>query len=115
MQIIREKERQSEWFTGSKAEARRASELGCYFSINAAMMTNERGRDLITTLPFERLLTETDGPFTKIDGRPACPVDVETTIDALANLCHVTPDVTAAAVQTNLRSLLKAAGVLMDK
>jgi TatD DNase family protein len=94
------------WFTGSKAEARRATELGCYFSINAAMMTKERGRDLIATLPLERLLTETDGPFTQVSGRPARPADVETTLDTLANLRGVTSEVAAEKVRTNLRTLL---------
>jgi TatD DNase family protein len=103
------------WFTGSKAEARRAIQLGCYFSINTAMMTNEKGCDLITTLPLERLLTETDGPFTRIDGRPARPADVEAAMGDLANLRHITPDIAAATVQTNLRSLLNAAGVSTDE
>ena len=103
------------WFTGSKAEARRAAELGCYFSINAVMLSKEKGRDLVTTLPVERLLTETDGPFTQIDGRPTRPADVESMIGALANLRHRTPDVMAATVQTNLRTLLKAATVLTDE
>jgi TatD DNase family protein len=94
------------WFTGSKAEGRRATELGCYFSINAAMMAKEKGRELVATLPLERLLTETDGPFTKIDGRPARPVDVEITIGTLANVRHLTPEVTAATVRSNLRTLL---------
>jgi TatD DNase family protein len=103
------------WFTGSKAEARRAAELGCYFSVNATMMIKEKGRDLVATLPLERLLTETDGPFTQIDGLPARPVDVETTIIALANLRRLTPNATANTVQTNLRTLLNSAGVLIDK
>jgi TatD DNase family protein len=103
------------WFTGSKAEARRAAELGCYFSVNAAMLAKERGRDLVAALPLKRLLTETDGPFTQIDGRPTRPVDVEPTIGALANLCQFTPDVMAMAVETNLRALLTAAGVSTDK
>ncbi len=103
------------WFTGSKAEARRAAELWCYFSINAVMLSKEKGRDLVTILPVERLLTETDGPFTQIDGRLTRPADVETTIGALANLRHLTPDVIAATVQTNLRTLLKAAAVLTEK
>jgi TatD DNase family protein len=94
------------WFTGSKAEARRATDLGCYFSINAAMMTKEKSRALVATLPLERLLTETDGPFTKFDRRPARPVDVATTIGTLANLRDLTPEVTAATVQSNLRTLL---------
>jgi TatD DNase family protein len=103
------------WFTGSKAEARRAAELECYFSVNAAMLTKEKGRDLVAALPLERLLTETDGPFTQIDGRPTCPADVESTIGALANLCHFTLDAMATTVRTNLRTLLNAAGVSADK
>jgi TatD DNase family protein len=103
------------WFTGSKVEARRAAELGCYFSVNAAMLTKEKGRDLVATLPLERLLTETDGPFTQIDGRPTRPADVESAIGVLANLCQFTPDVMAMAVETNLRALLNAAGVSTDK
>lgn len=103
------------WFTGSMAEARRAVELGCYFSVNAAMLAKEKGRDLVAALPLERLLTETDGPFTQIDGRPSCPADVESTIGALANLCQFTPDVMAMVIQTNLRALLNAAGVSTDK
>jgi len=103
------------WFTGSKAEARRAVDLGCYFSINAAMMTKEKSRDLIATLPVDKLLTETDGPFTQIDGRPARPAEVEATIGALANLRQLTPDATASTVQTNVRTLLNAAGVLTGK
>jgi TatD DNase family protein len=41
------------WFTGSKTEARRAVELGCYFSINAAMLRNDRGRALVESLPLD--------------------------------------------------------------
>lgn len=103
------------WFMGSKAEARRAAELGCYFSINVAMMTKEKGRDLVAALPFERLLTETDGPFTQSGGRPARPADVETTIDTLANLRQLTPEGTAANILKNLRTLLTEAGVATDK
>lgn len=78
------------------------------------MLSKEKGRNLVAALPLERLLTETDGAFTQIDGRPARPVDVETTIDILANLRHLTPDVMAGAVQTNLRALLSAAGVVKE-
>jgi TatD DNase family protein len=102
------------WFSGSKAEARRAADLGCYFSINAEMTRSDRGRALVANLPMDRLLTETDGPFTQIDDRPTRPADVETTIQALGNLCHFTPEVMAATVQTNLRALLNEAGLSTD-
>ena len=42
------------WFTGTKAEARRATDLGCYFSINAEMMRTDRGRALVAELPLDR-------------------------------------------------------------
>ena len=59
------------WFTGTKSEARRAVELGCYFSINAGMLGNERHAPLVQTIPLDRMLTETDGPFTRTGDRPS--------------------------------------------
>jgi TatD DNase family protein len=99
------------WFTGSKSDARRAVDLGCYFSINAMMMKNERGRDLVLGLPRERLLTETDAPFTQVDDRPATPVDIEATVNTLANLLSVTPEILAQSIIANLRRMLTGAGV----
>ncbi len=32
------------WFTGSKAEARRAVDLGCYFSVNGQMLQTDKRR-----------------------------------------------------------------------
>lgn len=96
------------WFTGSPAEARRGIDLGCYFSINTAMLNSKRAIDLVTSIPSERILTETDGPFTQIRGRSARPNDVKVAIDALANLWHSTPEAAAATVQSNLQKLLTA-------
>lgn len=52
------------WFTGSKSEAARAAKLGCYFSINSMMLRTDAGRKLVLSLPLNRILSETDGPFT---------------------------------------------------
>ncbi|WP_083900995.1 Qat anti-phage system TatD family nuclease QatD [Azospirillum sp. B4] len=94
------------WFTGSKSDARRAATIGCYFSVNAEMTRTDRGRDLIRTLPRDRLLTETDGPFTQVGGRPSEPSDVASTITALGATLDVTADVAAKLVLSNLRTLL---------
>jgi TatD DNase family protein len=74
------------WLTGSKTEARRAVALGCYFSVNAEITRSDRGRALVTESPIDRILTETDGRFTQIDGRPSEPADVKTTIAAIAGV-----------------------------
>ena len=96
------------WFTGTKAEARRAVDLGCYFSINAEMLGSERHRELVAALPLDRLLTETDGPFTKIDGRTATPHDVRSVVASLAALRGVPSAEAAELIARNLRSLVEA-------
>ena len=95
------------WFTGSKAEARRAIDLGCYFSINGEMLRNERHRTMIATLPIERILTESDGPFTQVLGRPAHPADVLMSVELLARTRGIDPDAAASTILTNLKRLNK--------
>lgn len=97
------------WFTGSKSEARRAVDLGCYFSINSDMARSERGCAIIAELPSNRILTETDGPFTKVGGRPSEPADVQATIDSLARIRSVPAQTLAESIQANLRMLLQGA------
>lgn len=58
------------WFSGTAAEARRAVQAGCYFSVNHAMLGKPRGREIVAQLPLDRILTETDGPFIDVDGVP---------------------------------------------
>ena len=94
------------WFTGTKAEARRAVDLGCYFSVNNEMMRNERHRAVVASLPLERLLTETDGPFTQFAGRSMRPPDVVATVEALARARASATTATAAAIRKNLKQLV---------
>jgi TatD DNase family protein len=96
------------WFTGSRSEARRATELGCYFSVNAEMTRSERGLALLAELPLDRLLTETDGPFTQVAGRPAEPHDVAAAIAGIASTRGLTAEDVTSAVLRNLRALLQA-------
>jgi len=95
------------WFTGSKAEAKRALDLGCYFSINAMMLKNERHSSMVAAIPLDRLLTETDGPFTKTAERPSMPADVAVVVEGLGRLHGVSTSALAATVRRNLRSLLE--------
>ncbi len=94
------------WFTGTKSDAKRALELGCYFSINSAMLSNERHVPMVREIPLDRLLTETDGPFTRTDGRQSEPPDVALTVEGLASLHQISANEIAATVRDNLRTLL---------
>lgn len=95
------------WFTGSRSEARRAASLGCYFSVNADMIRSERGRSLIAQLPIDRMLTETDAPFTQLDGRPTEPSDVPAVVDGIAAVRGMTREAAARTVIENLRTMLR--------
>lgn len=95
------------WFSGSVAEARRAAELGCYFSINHAMLEGRRSA-LVRALPLTRLLTETDGPFTRIHERSTRPSDVRDTTDALGILLGLSKEQLANQMHSNLENILLA-------
>lgn len=94
------------WFTGSKPEAERALRFGAYFSINQEMLRNERHRQTALALPLERLLTETDGPFVKVDGRDVRPSDVSSTVEELAKLRSMPPMELAETITSNLKRLI---------
>jgi len=94
------------WFTGTKSEAKRALELGCFFSINAAMLNNDRHASMVQEIPLDRLLTETDGPFTRTGDRHSKPFDVALVVEELGRLHHVPAAHIAATVRDNLRCLV---------
>ncbi|MDS4019503.1 MAG: Qat anti-phage system TatD family nuclease QatD [Candidatus Competibacter sp.] len=94
------------WFTGTKSEAKRALELGCYFSINAAMLNNERHVAMVQAIPLDRMLTETDGPFTRTGDKPSQPADVVRVVEALGRLRGLPAADVASIIRGNLRVLL---------
>jgi TatD DNase family protein len=96
------------WFTGTAAEGRRAAELGCYFSINAQMLVSAKGLRTVQTLPRDRLLTETDGPFVAFGNRPARPGDVSDTVRSLAGALELPAQETTNTVIANLGRLVWA-------
>ena len=95
------------WFTGTRAEARRAVDLGCYFSINAKMLDKPTHRALVAALPEDRLLTETDGPFVSLENRPTVPSDVRLTVERLAAVRSCESAVMAKRILANLSALLR--------
>lgn len=96
------------WFSGSLSELRRAVELGCYFSANTAMLSTPSGQSTISAIPLDRLLTETDGPFVQICGKPARPGEVVSLTAALANKLRRAPEELRTQLVSNLQCLLAA-------
>ena len=93
------------WFTGTSAEARRAVALGCYFSINGEMLRSSKHRQLVASLPLDRLLTETDGPFVERGGLPLRPRDVGNVVAELAEVQTLSVTIMEDVILQNLRRL----------
>jgi len=54
------------WYSGNKADLIRAIDNGFYFSVNHLMMNSRNFRNLLSLIPNERILLETDSPFVDI-------------------------------------------------
>jgi TatD DNase family protein len=80
------------WYSGPLGALERALAGGLYFSVNPAMLRSNSGRRIIASLPRERVVTETDAPYTKVGGRPAEPRDVPSLVVELAQIWGLTPD-----------------------
>jgi TatD DNase family protein len=99
------------WFSDSLATAVEAAKFGCYFSINHRMLSADSGISLIKSLPADRLLTETDAPFTEFENRKSEPRDVTTMIPSLAQLRNLPPEEMKRIVTGNAEYVLAFAGV----
>lgn len=99
------------WFSGSHKELREAIELGCWFSVGPAMLASAKSREQIATMPLDRVLTETDGPFTRQDGLPLHPWDANRALDGLAGIWSKS----TIEVRIELRQNLKRLGASVSE
>lgn len=61
------------WWLGTERETARALELGCYFSVNRSSV---RRRAMLSQIPLDRVLPETDHPFGDKGRGPRRPGEV---------------------------------------
>lgn len=94
------------WFSGTQRELARAVALGCWFSVGPAMLAGRKGQDLVSRMPPDRVLTETDGPFAQLRGKSAFPWDVDIAIEVLSTLWSISTEDVSARVENNLRRLV---------
>ena len=94
------------WFSGTLRELERAIALGCWFSVGAAMLRSERGRELASHIPRDRILTETDGPFAQGEGKALAPWDVQLAVALLITIWGVPSQTVESTVRDNLRRLV---------
>jgi TatD DNase family protein len=93
------------WFSGTLGELDVAISFGCWFSVGLPMLRSKKGRMIVSRIPRDRVLTETDGPFVESNGTPVQPWDVDVAEKELASLWRLPFEDTQATLRNNLESL----------
>ena len=70
------------------------------------MLSSDKGRLLVSQIPKDRILTETDGPFVMNGSKPLQPASVMPVINKLGDIWNEPQEVVAARIFENLKRLL---------
>ncbi len=77
------------WYTGSKDLIKDILESGYYFSLNPAMLRTSKGKGILRCIPLNKVLIETDGPFSKFNGKLVEPIYLQKIYDAFGEFYDV--------------------------
>lgn len=93
------------WFSGSLKALQQAITLGCWFSVGPAMLRSAKGRQLAARMPIDRVLPETDGPFTFLGREPMMPWQAWNVCEELEVIWGLSTNEIAENFQNNLDKL----------
>ncbi len=94
------------WYSGTKQNQEQAINNGYYFSVNYAMLNSDSGRKIINNIPDNRILIETDSPFTSIDGHLYKLSEIEKIIEGLASMKNVRKEIMRDILWKNFVTLI---------
>lgn len=97
------------WYSGSIKDLEIALSYGFYFSINYSMTQSINGAKIIEALPFERILLETDGPFTSLKNVPFTPLKTEIIINEIIRIKNANDNIlnlNASTFYNNFKTFL---------
>lgn len=72
------------WYTGPLKLIDEIVSRGYFFSINTAMIKSKNGQNIISKIPLEKILTESDGPYIQLNEKPVKPSDLKSVIEYLS-------------------------------
>lgn len=96
------------WFSGTKRDLEFAKAAPVYFSVNHRMLRSSNGRQAIAMIPKDKILTETDAPFTFGDGVTTRIESLDETLYNLGLLWKLTPAEAQDVIWGNFRDMLEA-------
>ena len=94
------------WFSGEESLVKKSPD-NVFYSINTAMLKSRQGKKIIKTLRPEQVLTETDGPYVKINSSPAVPQDIRNVVNSLSTLWEKSLEETLEIISENYSRAIK--------
>ena len=90
------------WYSGKIGTLNRILDYGYYFSVNESMCKSKKGQNIISKIPKEKVLVETDAPFIK----DVLPYKNFFVYEYLSNLWNISYLDTVNQISKNLDNLL---------
>ena len=95
------------WYSGGVTDLRRAIEQGCYFSINHQMLQSANGKNIVGSIPVDKILLESDAPFTKGLNEKYTIAFNDEICKYICELYHQEMDVVKKRIKANFAEVLK--------
>jgi TatD DNase family protein len=92
------------WYSGTIGQLNTLINLNCYFSINSNMVASKNSKSKLALIPKDKILIESDGPFTKVDGKKYYPEMLHHSYQFVSEQLGI-PDL-IPMVYTNYKSLI---------
>lgn len=93
------------WYSGGLNLIKNITDEGYYFSINPAMIKSMNGQKIISKIPKDKILTETDGPFVNNGNHQLLPGEVDDVLIYLSNVWNITLNEVQQQVNQNFKKL----------
>lgn len=77
------------WFTGNKTELKQSIKNGYYFSINENMINSDKKKKFIKSIPIDKILIESDAPFTTTTNKEYRVNFIDNIIYELSNIYNL--------------------------
>lgn len=94
------------WYSGPKSLINKIVEAGYFFSINPSMTSSKNGKTIISNIPVNRILTESDGPYVQYKNRIIQPRDVKAVSEYLSELYRISISDIENHIQSNFNELI---------
>ncbi|MEN9303970.1 MAG: Deoxyribonuclease TatD [Bacteroidota bacterium] len=94
------------WYSGPTLLINEIVESGYYFSINPSMINSKNGQNIISKIPLENILTESDGPFIQLGNKVIKPWDVSEVINFISATKKIKKNEVELLVRNNFLNLI---------